>query len=89
MSEDSQKGPQASSGIGYVLVVLVVLFTAAGYGLDHWLHTRPWFMVAGVFVGFGLGFTYAVLILKADTRGPRTREKKRSEEKQPDKDSSR
>ena len=71
MSKDSE-GPRAASGMGFMLVVLVVLFTAAGYWLDRWLGTKPWLMVAGVFVGFGLGFTYMVLILKADGSGRRS-----------------
>lgn len=66
MSKDPQRGSGASSGIGFMLVALVVLFTAAGYWLDKWLDTTPWLMVAGVFVGFGLGFTYLVLILSGD-----------------------
>lgn len=45
-----------------MLVALVVIFTGLGYWLDRWLHTAPWIMVAGVFVGAGLGFTYLVLI---------------------------
>ena len=81
MSKDSQQDPEqgarASSGIGFVLVAVIVLFMAAGYGLDRWLHTTPWLMVAGVFVGFGLGLTYMVLILSADTSGRRTRKRGR------------
>jgi ATP synthase protein I len=69
MSKDPEQGPRASSGMGFMLVAVVVLFTAAGYWLDRWLHTKPWLMVIGVFVGFGLGFTYMVLVLKADTSG--------------------
>jgi F0F1-type ATP synthase assembly protein I len=84
MSKDSEQGPQASSGMGFMLVALVVLFGAAGYGLDRWLHTMPWFMVAGVFVGFGLGLAYMVLILSADLSSRRNRRKRRGEGKGPD-----
>ena len=65
MSKDTQRGRGASSGTGFMLVALVVLFTLAGYWLDQWLHTSPWLMVAGVFVGFGLGFD----VLGLDTIG--------------------
>jgi ATP synthase protein I len=75
MSKESGRGPQAASGLGFVLVAVVVLFTAAGYGLDRWLHTKPWLMVAGVFVGFALGFTYLVLMFSGDGPGGRLRKK--------------
>ena len=52
-----------------MLVALVVICTVLGYFADGWLHTRPWLMVAGVFVGGGLGFTYVVMMLFADSRG--------------------
>lgn len=51
-----------------MLVALVVIFTALGYWLDRWLGTTPWLMVAGVFVGAGLGFTYLVLIWTGASR---------------------
>ena len=52
-----------------ILVALVVLCTVLGYFLDRWLHTKPWLMVAGVFVGGGLGFAYVVMVFLADSRG--------------------
>ncbi len=82
MSKESPQGPKASSGLGIVLVTLVVLFTAAGYGLDRWLGTKPWLMVTGVFVGFGLGFTYMVLIMRADPPVRRPRKGRRDDERQ-------
>jgi F0F1-type ATP synthase assembly protein I len=54
---------------------LVVVFTVLGYYLDRWLHTKPWLMVSGVFVGAGLGFAYLVLVLFADSPGRRDRKK--------------
>ncbi len=87
MSRDSE-GPHASSGMGFMLVILVVLFAAAGYGLDRWLSTKPWLMVAGVFVGFGLGFTYMVLILKADSPVRRPGKKGRQQDDGSDEGSS-
>jgi F0F1-type ATP synthase assembly protein I len=49
--------------LGFTLVAYVLVFTAIGYGLDRWFHTAPWLMVAGVFVGAGLGLVYMVRIL--------------------------
>jgi F0F1-type ATP synthase assembly protein I len=70
--------------MGFMLVALVVLFMGAGYGMDRWLHTRPWLMVAGVFVGFGAGLAYMVLIASADSSDRRSRKKRRGDHKGPD-----
>jgi F0F1-type ATP synthase assembly protein I len=67
MSKDPQRDLAEAGGLGFTLVALVLVFTGLGYLLDRWLHTRPWLMVAGVFVGAALGFTYMVLILFADS----------------------
>jgi len=58
--------PRASGekrDLGFTLVGLVLVFTGLGYLLDHWARTGPWLMIAGVFVGAGLGFAYLVSIL--------------------------
>lgn len=39
--------------IGLNLLVSVLVAGAAGYGLDVWLETRPFVMLAGGFLGFG------------------------------------
>ncbi len=84
MSKDSQSGPRASGGIGFALVALVVLFTTAGYWLDRWLGTGPWLMVAGVFVGFGLGLAYLVFILMSGSSGDDTPNDDAGEDQGPD-----
>jgi ATP synthase protein I len=63
MSKGSLRDYSQVWSLGTTLVVYVLVFTAIGYGLDRWLHTTPWLMVAGVFVGAGLGFLYLVRIL--------------------------
>jgi F0F1-type ATP synthase assembly protein I len=68
MSKDSKWQPPAAGGLAFMLVALVVIFTAVGYWLDRWLQTSPWLMVAGVFVGAGLGFTYLVFISMGSSR---------------------
>ncbi len=63
-----------------MLVALVVVFTVVGYYMDRWLHTKPWLMVGGVFVGAGLGFFYMVQILFADSSRKRKGKKSASDE---------
>jgi F0F1-type ATP synthase assembly protein I len=65
MSKDSEREPPSAGALGFMLVALVVGFAVLGYFVDRWLHTGPWIMVGGVFVGAGLGFLYLVLILFA------------------------
>jgi F0F1-type ATP synthase assembly protein I len=77
MSGDTRQRPPAAGSLGFILVALVVLCTVLGYFADRWLHTRPWLMVAGVFVGAGLGFVYLVMILFADS--PKDRKGKSGE----------
>lgn len=76
MSKDSQRDLAQAGSLGFTLVALVLVFTGLGYLLDRWLHTRPWLMVAGVFVGFALGFTYMVLVMFADSPGASARKKR-------------
>jgi len=75
MSKDLQRDLAQAGSLGFTLVALVLVFTGLGYVLDRWLHTRPWLMVAGVFVGFVLGFTYLVVVMFADSSGVRDRKK--------------
>jgi F0F1-type ATP synthase assembly protein I len=63
MSRDSQREPPEAGSLAFTFVALVLVFTGIGYALDRVLHTLPWLMVAGVFVGAGLGFVYLVYIL--------------------------
>lgn len=60
MSDDRLRDLSQIGGIGFTLVAYVLVFTGIGYGLDRLLGSGPWLMVAGVFVGAGLGF-YAMI----------------------------
>jgi F0F1-type ATP synthase assembly protein I len=60
MSDDRLRDLSHIGGIGFTLVAYVLVFTGIGYGLDRLLGSEPWLMVAGVFVGAGLGF-YAMI----------------------------
>jgi F0F1-type ATP synthase assembly protein I len=71
MSRDSQREPPEAGSLAFTFVALVLVFTGIGYALDRFLHTLPWLMVAGVFVGAGLGFVYLVYILFTTGSGGR------------------
>ena len=76
MRKDSQQDgqdPPAAGSLAFVFVALVLVFTGLGYLVDRWLHTGPWVMVAGVFVGFGLGLTYVASIPFGGSSGRRQR----------------
>jgi len=47
-------GPAAAAS--YMLVGAILLLGAAGYGLDQWLGTRPWFLLGGLLLGVIVGF---------------------------------
>jgi F0F1-type ATP synthase assembly protein I len=90
MSKDPRppEAPEAGS-LAFTYVAFVLICTGIGYLLDRLLHTLPWLMVAGVFVGAGLGFLYLVLILF--TAGPNRRartEERRDARERPDRHSS-
>jgi F0F1-type ATP synthase assembly protein I len=76
MSRDSRREPPEASSLAFTFVALVLVFTGIGYVLDRVLHTLPWLMVAGVFVGAGLGFVYLVYILFSTGSGGRSVKKK-------------
>jgi F0F1-type ATP synthase assembly protein I len=62
MRKDSKQGPPEAGSLAFTFVALVLVSTGLGYLVDWWLHTGPWVMVAGVFVGFGLGLVYVASI---------------------------
>ena len=41
--------------VGVELISAVAVGTAIGWGLDHWLETRPWFMLVFIIIGGGAG----------------------------------
>ncbi|OFW60794.1 MAG: hypothetical protein A2133_04160 [Actinobacteria bacterium RBG_16_64_13] len=76
MSRDSRRDPPEAGSLAFTFVALVLVFTGLGYLADRWLHSGPWVMVAGVFVGAGLGFVYLVFILFSGSSGSRGRKGK-------------
>ncbi len=49
-----RSGPAAAAS--YALIGAIVLFGAFGFGLDQWLGTTPWLMLAGLMLGLVIGF---------------------------------
>jgi F0F1-type ATP synthase assembly protein I len=41
---------------GYTLIGAIGLFGGAGYALDAWQGTSPWFLVSGLLLGVVVGF---------------------------------
>jgi F0F1-type ATP synthase assembly protein I len=72
MSGDPRREWGDAWSLSFTLVGLVGIFAGLGYLVDRWVGTRPWLMVAGVFVGAIFGFVYLVSLLFArpgDSRG--------------------
>jgi F0F1-type ATP synthase assembly protein I len=44
----------------YVFISSIILFGFVGWWLDKKLQSTPWFIIAGLFVGLGVGF-YSLL----------------------------
>jgi F0F1-type ATP synthase assembly protein I len=49
-----RSGPAAAAS--YSLIGAIILFGSLGYGLDAWLGTSPWFLLAGLLLGIVVGF---------------------------------
>ncbi len=47
-------GPAA--GASYTLIGAIVVLGGAGYALDRWQGTSPWFAVSGLLLGIVVGF---------------------------------
>jgi F0F1-type ATP synthase assembly protein I len=47
-------GPAVTAG--YTLIGAILLLGGVGYGLDVWLETSPWLLLAGLLMGIVVGF---------------------------------
>jgi F0F1-type ATP synthase assembly protein I len=84
MSRVPRRDPPEAGGLAFTFVALVLVFTGIGYAVDRWLHTGPWVMVGGVFVGFGLALFYVASIPFGGTSGRRRDQKGGDEEDRDD-----
>jgi len=50
----SRSGPVAAAS--YALIGAIILLGGVGYGVDRWLGSSPWFLVAGLLLGIIVGF---------------------------------
>ena len=41
--------------LGFEIVAPVVLFMFAGYALDGWIDSQPWFLLVGALLGIAVG----------------------------------
>lgn len=48
------------TGLGVEFIAAIAVCTAGGYGLDRWLNTGPWLLIAGVGLGFTVGLVQLV-----------------------------
>ena len=55
MQETLRKSGPASTA-GYTLLAAILILGGAGYALDAWRGTSPWFLLAGLFLGIVVGF---------------------------------
>ena len=49
-----RSGPAAAAS--YTLIGAIVVLGGAGYALDEWRGTSPWFLLGGLLLGMTVGF---------------------------------
>jgi F0F1-type ATP synthase assembly protein I len=59
---------------GFAFAFAILLFGAAGWALDGWLHTRPLFAIIGGFLGGFGGFMNIYYRVKRDTEAGKREE---------------
>jgi F0F1-type ATP synthase assembly protein I len=57
-------------GVGFTFAFAMLLFGAAGWVVDGWLHTRPLFFILGALFGGFAGFMNIYYRVKRDTEKP-------------------
>lgn len=79
MDPNIGKGLSIAYRIGTELVVATLIGTGLGYLLDRWLETKPWFLVAGAFLGTagGLLNVYRIINRMMDQEKPGSESKNR------------
>jgi ATP synthase protein I len=57
------------AGVGFQFGAAIILFALGGWWLDKRLGTTPWFLILGVFLGFGGGLYSLVKKVPGATGG--------------------
>ena len=72
--EQNAKGSGAAWGramrVSTDLLAGLIVGVALGIGLDRWLDTEPWFLLAGIAIGFGAGLRNLSRSLREDNDPP-------------------
>ncbi len=55
-SKAPEEGMNAGARAGLELVTSIVAGAVIGWALDNWLGTKPWMLIAFLFLGVGAGF---------------------------------
>jgi F0F1-type ATP synthase assembly protein I len=61
-----ESGPEAAAS--YSLIGAVLLLGGLGYLLDKYLNTRPWLLLAGLFLGIAVGFYELIKVVFGSTK---------------------
>jgi F0F1-type ATP synthase assembly protein I len=64
-------------GLGWQIASTLFIFTAAGYALDWWLDTLPWFLITGAVFGLIGVFTQVFRIAAELDRAEKRRRNER------------
>ena len=54
--QDENRKSGLAYAAAFTLFASVASFCGIGYGLDRWLGTQPWLLVAGIVLGSAIGF---------------------------------
>ena len=54
--QDENRKSGFAYAAAFTLFASVASFCGIGYGLDRWLGTQPWLLVAGIVLGSAIGF---------------------------------
>ena len=80
----SMKQAEPYLGMGMQMALSMTLFVFAGYGLDNWLGTSPWFLIGGALLGVFAVFALIFrLTAQLTARDRAAKAKKRSKKPPP------
>jgi len=62
--QDSLQRGEPRIVASYALIGAILLFGALGYALDYWCASAPWGLLAGLVLGFLVGFGNLIVSLR-------------------------